>query len=177
MIEKIENFIKEKNIEVDHMLRAPFWLKEIYPEADEAFLIAALCHDIERCFPLREEEIKPAKTGDDKTDQEYLKWHGNRSAEFAEKLLRENGFNDEEKIVRIKGIIAEHSFGGTKEKDLMMDADSLSFFENNALAIVKKYDDKERMRKKINSEFNRIVNDKAKKLAQPFFEKAMNKLS
>lgn len=163
-------------MEAAHMLRTPFWLQEIYPEADEAMLLAALCHDIERCFPLRDGEVKPAKTGDDKKDQEYLTWHGNRSAEFAENLLREYGFADDEKMKRIKKIISEHSFGGTKEREAMMDADSLSFFENNAENIASKYDDKKRLKEKFDSEFARIFSEKGRKLAKPFYDKAVEKL-
>ncbi len=129
IIQKLEEFIKEKNVEPEHMLRAGFWLREIYPEADDVFYIAAICHDIERLFPLRDGEVKPPKGLTDAENQEYLIWHGKRSAEFAEKLLREYGFDNEQELERIKIIIANHSFGGTKEKDAMMDADSLSFFE------------------------------------------------
>jgi HD superfamily phosphohydrolase YqeK len=177
IIEKIEDYIRGKNIEVAHMLRTPFWLKEIYPVADEAMIMAALCHDIERCFPLREGEVKPAKTGDDEKDEKYLVWHGQRSAGFAEKLLRDFGFQDEVAMKRIKKLIAEHSFAGTKERDIIRDADSLSFFENNARLIATKYEDKNRSRKKIDSELARIVSEKARELAKPFYAEAIKLLA
>jgi len=173
---KLENFIREKNIEAEHMLRTGFWLREISPEADGVMYLAAICHDIERCFPLREGEIKPKKTGDDKTDGEYLTWHGERSAEFAEKLLREFGLNDAVTIARIKTLISEHSVGGTIERDLMMDVDSVSLLENNAEIFIKEGKSKEKLRQKFESEFARISSDKVRELAKPFYDRAMKML-
>ena len=177
IIQKLENFIKDKNIEAEHMLRTGFWLKELYPEADDAFYIAAICHDIERIFPLRDGETKPYKTGDDNLDGEYLAWHGKRSAEFAEKILRENGFNDEVAMARIKKIIAEHSLDGTKERDLMRDADSISLLENNALVFIKEGKDKKELKEKFDSEFERLSSEKTKKFAKPFYDTAIKELA
>ena len=170
LIQKLENFIREKNVEVEHMLRTGFWLKEIYPEADEAFYIAAICHDIERVFPLRDGEVKPPKTGNDEFDEEYLAWHGKRSAEFTEKLLQENGFNDEVAIARIKTLIAEHSLGGTAERDLLRDADSISLLENNALKFIQAGKDKKELKEKFDSEFARLSSEKASEFAKPFYD-------
>lgn len=177
IIQKLENFIREKNVEAEHMLRTGFWLKEIYPEAAEAFYIAAICHDIERIFPLRDGEIKPPKTGNDEFDEEYLAWHGKRSAEFAEKLLRENGFNDEMAIARIKTLIAEHSLGGTAERDLLRDANSISLLENNALKFIQEGKDKKELKEKFDSEFARLSSEKARKLTRLFYENAIKKLN
>ena len=176
LIKKLENFIREKNVEAEHMLRTGFWLKEIYPEADEAFYIAAICHDIERIFPLRDGEVKPEKTGNDEQDFEYLDWHGKRSAEFAEKLLRENRFNDEMAIVRIKTLIAEHSLGGTTERDLLRDADSISLLENNALKFIQDGKDKKELKEKFDSEFARLSSEKAREFAKPFYTTAIEAL-
>ncbi len=173
---KLERFIREKDIEAEHMLRTSFWLREIYPEADEAFCIAAICHDIERLFPLRERELKPPKTLNDNESQEYLVWHGKRSAEFTEKLLREYGFDNEKELERIKTIISEHSFGGTKEKDFMRDADSISFLENNADMFIEKCQDKKALREKFDSEYNRLSSEKARGFAKLFYEEAIKKL-
>lgn len=173
IINKLENFIREKDIEAEHMLRTGFWLKQLFPDADEVMCVAAICHDIERCFPLREGEIKPAKTGDDKLDGEYLIWHGKRSAEFAEKLLKEYGFDDEAALERIKTLIAEHSMGGTPERDLMMDADSISLLENNIPLFIKEGKNKKDLKTKVISEFERLSSEKARKLARPFYDKAI----
>lgn len=158
------------------MLRAGFWLRELYPEADDIFYIAAILHDAERMFPLRDGEIKPLKTGDDNLDGEYLDWHGKRSAEFAEKILRENGFDDEVAMARIKTLIAEHSLGGTVERDLMRDMDSISFFENIAPRRIREDKDKNKLREKLDSEFERLSSDKACELARPFYEDGIKKL-
>jgi len=176
IIEKLENFIKEKNKEAPHMLRTLFWMREIYPEANEEMQIATLCHDIERCFPLRDGEVKPEKTYDDAKDEEYLTWHGKRSAEFAEKVLREFGYSDADKLEKIKRLIAEHSIGGTKERDLMMDADSISFLENNAILFIQRGKDRDMLREKFTSEYERIINPKAKEFAKPFRDRALEEL-
>jgi len=176
LTQKLSEFIKSKNIEPEHMLQTGFWLRKIYPEADEEMFIAAICHDIERLFPLREGEVKPPKSLKDEDNEEYLIWHGKRSAEFAEKLLREYGFDDEERLGRIKTLIAEHSFGGTKERDLIRDADSISFFENNAELFIQKNKDKNALKEKFDSEYDRISSPKAKEIAKPFYEKTIEKL-
>ena len=173
---KLENFIQEKNVEAEHMLRTGFWLHEIFPEADEVMYVAAICHDIERCFPLRDGEVKPPKTGDDKKDAEYMVWHGQRSAEFTERLLREFGFADEDVMARIKTLIAEHSIGGTKERDVMMDIDSVSLLENNIPLFIKKGNDKKKLKEKTISEFERISSKKARELARPFYDKLIETL-
>ncbi|KKU55301.1 MAG: hypothetical protein UY41_C0008G0024 [Candidatus Moranbacteria bacterium GW2011_GWE1_49_15] len=176
VINKLENFIREKNIEAEHMLRTGFWLREIYPEADEAMYVAAICHDIERCFPLREGEVKPPKTGDDSKDGEYLLWHGKRSAEFTEKLLRGYGFEDEQVMERIITLITDHSFGGSEERDLMMDADSISLLENNILLFIKEGKDKKELEEKTVSEFEKLSSGKAREFAMPFYEKLLREL-
>lgn len=177
IVQGLENFIKEKDIEAEHMLRTGYWLKQLESEVDDAFYIAALCHDIERVFPLREGEVKPAKTGDDKSDQEYLTWHGKRSAEFTESLLCEYGFDDEEALERIKTLITNHSVGGDKEKNLMMDADSISLLENNIPLFIKEGKNKKKLKEKTISEFNRLTSEKARKFAKPFFKKALEELN
>ena len=177
IIKNIETFLQQKtDPESLHMLRTGFWLKEIYPQADEVFYISAICHDVERLFLLRDGETKPPKSLDDNKNEEYLIWHGKRSAEFAEKLLRENGFKSEKDMKRIKELITNHSFGGTFEGDLLMDADSLSFFENIADDFIKKHKDKNALRQKFDSEFARIKNKEARELARPFYERAIEKL-
>ena len=177
IIQKLENFIREKNVEAEHMLRTGFWLKEIYPEVDDAFHVAAICHDIERIFPLRDGEVKPPKTGKDKRDCEYLTWHGKRSAEFTEKLLKENKFNNEIEIERIKILITDHNLSGTVERDLLRDADSISLLENNALKFIIEGKDKKELKEKFDSEFKRLSSLKAREFAKPFYENAIKKLN
>jgi hypothetical protein len=175
-INKIEDFIREKNVEAEHMLRTGFWLRQLDPNADDAFYIAAICHDIERCFPLRDGETKPAKTGNDLLDGAYLAWHGKRSAEYVEALLREYGLDDEQELKRIATLIAEHSVGGTRERDLMMDADSISLLENNIPMFIKEGKDMNDIKEKTIFEFKRLSSKKAKSFAQPFYDAAIETL-
>ncbi|EKE20210.1 MAG: hypothetical protein ACD_8C00040G0003 [uncultured bacterium] len=177
LIQKLENFIREKNVEADHMLRTGSWLKQLSQKSDDTFYIAAICHDIERCFPLRDGEVKPAKTGDDQLDGEYLTWHGKRSAEFTEQLLRKHGFDNEKEIEKIKTLIAEHDLGGTAERDLMRDADSISLLENNIPVFIKEGRDENELKEKVISEFKRLSSEKARGFAKPFYEKLFKELS
>jgi len=172
IINKLENFIREKNVEAEHMLRTGFWIRELNLSADEAMYIAAICHDIERVFPLRDGEVKPPKTGDDNLDGEYLAWHGKRSAEFTEKLLREYGFDDEVAIKKIKTLIAEHNLGGTIKRDLMRDADSISLLEK----FYKEGENRKELEEKIISEFKRLSCEKARELARPFYNSVIKNL-
>lgn len=175
--QKLEEFIKEKDINPRHWLRTGYWIKEIYPEADEIMYISAICHDIERAFPLRDGEVKPEIKNWD--DPEYNLWHQNRSAEFAEKVLRDFGFNDDEKIYKIKDLIKHHEVGGNEEMNMLKDADSLSFLENNIemfVASIPEKHSKEEIGKKFDFMYNRISSPKAKELAKPFYEEAIKKL-
>ena len=45
-----ESFIEANKIETKHAARTVFWVKKLYPEADQALLIAAIAHDIERAL-------------------------------------------------------------------------------------------------------------------------------
>lgn len=176
IIQKIEDFIREKNVEAEHMLRTGFWLRKLYPEADDAFYAAAICHDIERLFPLRDGEIKPAKTGRDEQDAEYLAWHGKRSAEFAEKILKDFGFENEEDLQRIKTLIAEHNLSGSEERNLMRDADSISLLENNIPAFMKAGKNRVELKEKVETEFKRLSSEKARELARPFYDVTIEEL-
>jgi HD superfamily phosphohydrolase YqeK len=173
IIDKLENCIREKDVEAAHMLRTGYWLKAIYPVADDIFYVAAVAHDIERCFSLRDGEMKPAKILNDRENQEYLMWHGRRSAEFAEQLLREYGVVDDSEIAQIKKLIEGHSFGGDEKQNALMDADTISFFENNASSFVKEYKDKDKLKDKFTAEYGRLFSDTARKFAQPYFKQAM----
>src|SRR5680860_1625205 len=50
-----ESFLKSSGKKSKHSERTVFWMKKNYPKADEAMLIAAIAHDIERAF--REDKL------------------------------------------------------------------------------------------------------------------------
>jgi hypothetical protein len=69
---------------------------------------------------------------------------------------------------------------GNDDQKLLKDADSVSFFETNVSLFLGekiKVDGKEKVNQKFNWMFNRITSDKAKQIAQPMYEKAINNLN
>ena len=178
IITKLKNWIKENHKSSKHLIRTGFWLKRIYLKADETMMIAAIAHDFERAFPLRDKEIK-IKNNDTWDLKEYLLWHGKRSAEFLGEFLRENNAS-EELISKVKELVIYHELGGDEEKNAIKDADSISFLENNVdrfLEGVSGEYAKQVTKNKFDFMFNRISSLKAKKFAKPFYDKAMGKLN
>ena len=100
------------------------WLLKIYPEADISLKIAAIGHDIERAIP---ERVKREKF---KSYDDFKKAHAKRSAEILKKILLK--FNLSDSIINnIYRLVENHEHGGNFCSDILKDADSLSFFDNN----------------------------------------------
>lgn len=179
IIKIVEGWIKKTYDNADHLLRTGDWLKKLNPKADLASVLAAITHDIERAFPEDmtppSPEIKRAKWD----DEEYNLWHGKRSAEFAEKFLLESGVDNQQLINKIKRLIVYHERGGDSETDLIKDADSLSFLEINVslfISWIPEKATKAEIKEKFDYMFNRISSKKAKKLALPFYKRAIRAL-
>ena len=176
VLEKLKEWISENHKAKDHLLSMEKWIKTIYPQADDALIIAAVAHDIERAFPLEDDEMKPEKKSwDDKT---YLTWHGQRSAKYIESFLVNNDA-DPKLVAKVKDLVKTHDFGGSEEKNALKDADSISFLENNADMYIDslekglKIDD---IRKKFDIMYNRISSPQAKEFARPFYQETVRKL-
>jgi hypothetical protein len=79
----------------------------------------------------------------------------------------------------VEYLIAKHEEGGDDDQNLLKDADSLSFFENN---IDHFFNDmvgiigKEGLLRKFQWMFERITLKKAEDLARPFYMKAMQRI-
>jgi len=167
----------ERNYTGDkHLLRAEYWLKQLKPDADEAMVIAVTAHDIERAFP---EGRNSQSHGAKWNDREYCLWHGRRSADFVERFLRESGFANLKIIEKVKQLIIYHEIGGSVEKNLIKDSDSLSYFENNVglfLSWIPTKATKGEIKEKFDWMFKRISSPRAKKLTLPFYNKAISEL-
>lgn len=184
--EAVEKFVKEsfaklgKEYEIPHFSRTVYWMKILRPDAYEAMQIAAMAHDIERAFRLpdvagRKRELKGKFTFN---DPGYIGPHQERGGEIIEKFLRENGA-DEIMIAKCKGLIAKHEEGGDEDQNLLKDADSISFFENNiATTITNNVSEvgRESVKGKIDWMYNRITSEKAKELCKGWYEAAVKKL-
>lgn len=159
-----------------HCSRTAHWIKQLRPDADDALIIAGLAHDIERALKGREKRIKQIKNKGF-LDKKMLKEHQERSAEVIGEILKKEEL-DGRFIKRVKMLVSKHEEGGNEDQNLLKDADSLSFFENNIDRIVELIPEmgKEKVRRKIEWMYNRITSREAKKIAKPYYQKAIKKL-
>ncbi len=179
-----KNFVKEafaKTGELNtlaHLERTVHWLKYLRPSADEALRIAAYSHDVERAFRNNKtyNTIKQSDAGF--SDPRHLIHHQTQGAEIMASFLKENGA-PHELIDRVYLLISKHEVGGNDDQNLLKDADSISYFENQIDSFLpKKIEEvgKEKVRAKFEWMFGRITSESAKKIAQPMFDRAINKL-
>ena len=122
-IEKI--FSKaEFELETAHSLDTFKWVKKIDKNASESLQIAALSHDIDR-------GIKPKTTrSEGETYDSYKKRHAKRSSQLISKLMAKYGYS-KDLIDTTSRLVENHEVGGDVENDVLMDADSISFFSCN----------------------------------------------
>ena len=179
IVKRVRDWVKKIYGNSQHLLRTGYWMKKLDPKCDLATYLAAITHDIERAFPEGRVPPSPEIRGVKWDDKKYNLWHGRRSAEFVEKFLIENGFREQEVIRKIRRLITYHEIGGDKETDLIKDADSLSFLEINAPLFISWVPQKasvKEIKEKFDYMFNRISSEKARKLAEPFYKKALKRL-
>ena len=171
----IDSFIKiGKEQEVKHLLRTAYWIKQLKKNADEALLISAVAHDIERAY--RKEDVKKIiKSGF--LSKDFLRLHQERGAEITADFLKKQKA-DNKLIEKVKQLILRHEDGGNEEQNLLKDADSLSFFECNVNKFLDKAETKgkEYVKEKFEWVYNRITSKKAKERAKPLYEDAVKKL-
>lgn len=172
--ERLVAFVQERYPLPVHLIRTEQWLEHLVPDADEPLRLAALLHDIDRLFPLEPgEEIPPGYRYD---DRESLLWHGRRSARFARQILEDFGA-DAELVEAVLPLIAFHEVGGNDRVDALMDADSLSFLENNVGFFLRKVTaEKTSVRTKIDYMFGRVQSPVARELALPLYRRVSEKL-
>lgn len=158
----------------EHLVRTEWWLHRLRPGSDEAVRAAALLHDIDRLYPLEAGETSPTDYRFD--DRESLLWHGRRSARFAERILRQLGA-EEAFIGRVKPLIVYHELGGDEDAEALMEADSLSFLENNVDFFLRKVTaEADEVRIKVDYMFHRIRSEEARELARPLYRRVVAKL-
>ena len=91
LFEKTRKFVEESfkgnKAELVHFDRTVYWLQQLRPDADEALLIAAIGHDIERAFKDKIDYVNPKRSF---RDPEALSQHQNGGAEILGKFLKEN---------------------------------------------------------------------------------------
>ncbi|MCL5435542.1 MAG: DUF4202 domain-containing protein [Patescibacteria group bacterium] len=175
----IDSFTKAGRIGgLPHLERTVHWLRVLKPDADEAILIAAIAHDIERAFrnPEYEERFKSSKEGF--LDSGHMKYHQGEGARIIADFLKTQGA-DSALVERVKVLVSKHEEGGSDDQNVLKDADSISYFEVNAGKFVKLHLQKvgrEKIRKKFDWMFSRITSEKARGIAGPWYEAAVKSL-
>jgi predicted transport protein len=147
-----------KSSQLRHFRRTLYWVKKLEPKASEALLIAAYAHDIERW------SRNPRKKKITKTE------HVNKGAKIISNFLKKLSA-DKTLIDRVSYLICHHENGGSHEANILTDADSLSFFENNIKITAKLFP--KTLKQKINRMYSRITFSKTKKYVKLFYKKAL----
>ncbi|OGP09914.1 MAG: hypothetical protein A2048_10680 [Deltaproteobacteria bacterium GWA2_45_12] len=174
----VESFTKAEDLSgLRHFERTVYWVKKLRPRASEALLVAAIAHDIERAF--RDKSYtKISKSSKGFKDDGHLISHQENGARLVGDFLAAEGAS-KKLINSVKELIGRHEVGGNKDQNLLKDADSVSFFENNIEYFVTKQVEKtnrEKVKEKFDWMFNRITSAKAKKSARPWYENGLKKL-
>jgi hypothetical protein len=173
----IDSFTKiGKPYQIKHLERTVYWIKQLKPDADEALFISAMAHDIERAF--RKQDVKDKKYSHGFADLEFYRPHEERGADIMAEFLKKEGA-EQELIDRVNMLISKHEEGGDDDQNLLKDADSISFFENNVSTFLTRLVSKvgkEKVKEKFDWMFNRMTSEKAKQISRQWYEEVINKL-
>lgn len=108
-----------------HAENTMYWVRRLRPDADELLLLAGFGHDVERSLADRYRHTAFA------TYDEYKRAHAARSGRIVAAVIQEVGYTVAE-AERVALIIAEGEFNSDDpDIQLLCDADSISFFDNN----------------------------------------------
>ncbi len=182
---QVKAFVKRSFAAVDeqmvplHLERTVDWLLELYPEADQALLIAGVGHDIERAFYEKRVYRKMFLSDNAFCDIKFLKYHQRRSAKIIADFLQTLDC-PAELSAKVYHLVAHHETGGDFETDLLKDADSLSFFQTNIdhfVAVKTLESSVDKVRNKFTWMFKRITTLKAREVCRPFYKKAIDRLA
>ncbi|MDP3899601.1 MAG: DUF4202 family protein [bacterium] len=180
-LEKVKKFVNDsfQNKFTEHFERTLYWILKLKSDADEALQIAAYAHDIERANRKVEIVKKLENSPDGFLDKEFLSYHQNTGAKIIADFLRENSAS-KELIDRVVMLISKHEVGGNDDQNLLMDCDSISFFETNAEGFIcpeREDFNQQKVRDKFDWMYNRIFNLERKKIAKSNYEKIINELN
>jgi len=102
------------------------WLLKFAPDADEALQLAALGHDIDRAV-----ETSKVLRADFSDYDDFKAAHARHSAEMLLEILQHCGVGDRTLADELSRLVCLHEVGGDARSDLLVDADSLSYFDVN----------------------------------------------
>jgi hypothetical protein len=150
--EEVEKILPNSPLtfELKHAQLVLKWVLKLNPEADEALQIAAFSHDIDRAITkITEKDLKDYTKID-----EFKKEHSIRSAQFITDILKRHKY-PAGIIKKVKHLVENHEVGGDKESNILMNADSLAYFEFN-IPHYQKRNGLERTKNKIKFMYERL---------------------
>lgn len=180
---KVEKFVFDsfnavgRPDEMEHFIRTVHWLQVLLPDADEALLVAAISHDIERAF--RKKDVTDRKISLGFLDVNFLRPHEERGAKIISDFLKTLHIDDVF-IARVKSLVSRHEEGGNDDQNILRDADSISFLEVNASPFIKNAlaeVGSEKVKQKFDWMYDRIASLEAKRIARPFYKRAVQALN
>lgn len=126
-IQRIRSVIEGSPVPEDliHSSNTLEWILRLAPLAGEALRIAALGHDIDRAVGSRR-----VRKADFQDFEEFKAAHAKNSALIVKEILDECRV-DKSLTEEVLRLVRLHETGGDERSDLLMVADSLSFFEVN----------------------------------------------
>ncbi|MFT7615245.1 MAG: hypothetical protein ACI8Y7_000048 [Candidatus Woesearchaeota archaeon] len=180
MYNKVITFVNDafKGKNIKHFDRTVHWIKVLKPDADDALIIAAYSHDIERALRKPETPQVSKKKKDEFRDEEFLTFHQEEGARIIGEFLKKEGV-DNNFITRVKHLVSKHEVGGDDDQNLLKDCDSISFFETNAAYFVSEKAPvmgEKVIQDKFDWMFDRITLEEAKTIAKPMYTDALRKL-
>ena len=102
------------------------WLVRLDPNADAALQLAALGHDIDRAVAAR--KVRRADFDD---YDDFKAAHARNGAKILAEILWESGVREESLTREVERLVRRHEVGGDPRADLLVDADSISYFDVN----------------------------------------------
>ncbi|HVY44732.1 MAG TPA: DUF4202 family protein, partial [Minicystis sp.] len=128
----------------EHALDAWQWLLRLAPDAGLAAQLAMLFHDVERLASEADRRVEHLAAD----YRAFKEEHARRGGEMAANALADAGV-DPETAARAASLVAGHERpGGDADRDLLNDADALSFFSLNADGFIRYYGE-DHTRKKV----------------------------
>jgi hypothetical protein len=125
--ERIRSIVSRSMVPEDplHAERTLAWVLKLRPEADEALQLAALGHDIDRAI-----ETRRVRKDHFENFDEFKAAHALNSGVILEEILKECGVNGRIRVEACR-LVRLHEIGGDERSDILKNADSLSYFEDN----------------------------------------------
>jgi hypothetical protein len=183
--DRVEQFVIDSfnnsgdNRGVKHLQRTAYWVKQLRQDANEALLVSAVAHDIERGFRNNQNYafIKDDPKGF--KSEGHLNYHQEEGARILTKYLQQIEV-EKDFIEQVKMLVSKHEVGGNDDQNLLKDADSISFFENNIdhfLTNKVLETGKDKVMEKFNWMYERITSPKAKEIVRDWYQDAIKRLN